>query len=228
MWRWLTSRVLDLMTLKSRGYNVDRILRAKAAEARMAEEQRLKQAEVERKAIEEQEKRYQQSQRQLQQAAITRTPEPKKVEEKLAMPGAFGESPQSKPLAPPIPQPMLERSKNNFFGRISRHLGFERDSEQAEQMQSLLENNTAQQPSKSPLQIEAGPIQGSGKPDVEKATEPHRIQANLQRAIGASRGHNSDSVFSPPQTFEVKEAPSYCDNQYGYPDSPAYYFDCRC
>lgn len=210
----------DLITLKSRGYNVDRILRAKAAEARMAEEQRLKQAEIERKAIEEQEKRYQQSQMQLQQGDIARQIEQKKAEEeKLKMPGAFGESPQSKALNLQAHHHhhVPERPKNNFFGGIGRHLGFGANSGQMEQMQNLL-NNSPQQTAKPPGQLEpAPPIQGESKPDIEKATEPHRIQANLQRAIGASRGHNSDSVFSPPQTFEVKEAPSYCDNQYEYP-----------
>ncbi|KAI5849605.1 hypothetical protein DFP73DRAFT_541210 [Morchella snyderi] len=208
----------DLMTLKSRGYNVDRILRAKAAEARMAEEQRLKQAEIESKAIEEQEKRYQQSQMQLRQGEIARQIEQKKAEEeKLNMPGAFGESPQVKALNPPAHHHhhVPDKTKNNFFGRLSKHLGFEANNGQMEQMQNLLNNNSPQQAVKSPGQIEPGPIQGESKPDIEKATEPHRIQANLQRAIGASRGHNSDSVFSPPQTFEVKEAPSYCDNHSG-------------
>lgn len=206
-----TFRGLDLMTLKSRGYNVDRILRAKAAEARLAEEQRVKQFETEKRALEEQEKRYQQSQSQsqLQQAPISRPAEQRKIEEEKApMPGSFAESPK---LAPPPLQQMPERPKSNIFDRISRHLGLE------EQMQNLLNNNNTQpQRAKTPLPIEAGPIPiaGSAKPDVGKATEPHRIQANLQRAIEASRGHNSDSLFSPPQTFDVKEAPSYCDNQY--------------
>src|SRR5690348_8950769 len=38
---------LDLYGLRARGYNVDRILRAKAAEARIAEEQRQKALEEE-------------------------------------------------------------------------------------------------------------------------------------------------------------------------------------
>lgn len=196
------------MTLKSRGYNVDRILRAKAAEARLAEEQRVKQFETEKRALEEQEIRYQQSQLQLQQAPISRPTEQKRIEEeKRSMPGAFAESPQSKTLTPPTPQQMPDRPKNNIFDRFSRHLGL------GEQMQNLLNHNQPQQ-AKTPLPIETSPILGGGKPDVGKATEPHRIQANLQRAIEASRGHNSNSLFSPPQTFDVKEAPSYCDNQY--------------
>lgn len=202
-------------TLKSRGYNVDRILRAKAAEARLAEEQRLKQVEAEKKALEEQEKRYQQSQLSLQQAPIVRPTEQKKIEEaKPSMPGTFDESPKGKNLAPPIPQQIAGGPKHNIFDRISRHLGFERD-ESAEQPHIPPNiSNILQQGTKTPLPIQASPVQGGGKPDVEKATEPHRIQANLQRAIEASRGHNSDSLFSPPQTFDVKEAPSYCDNQY--------------
>lgn len=203
-------RDTDLMTLKSRGYNVDRILRAKAAEARLAEEQRVKQFEVEKRALEEQEMRYQQSQQKLQQAPISRPTERGRIEdEKRSMPGAFTESPQSKALSPQAPQQMPERPKSNLFDRFSRTLGL------GEQMQNLLNNNQPQQ-AKAPLPIEAIPILGSGRPDVGKATEPHRIQANLQRAIEASRGHNSDSLFSPPQTFDVKEAPSYCDNQYGF------------
>lgn len=206
------------MTLKSRGYNVDRILRAKAAEARLVEEQRLKQVEAEKKAREEQEKRYQQLQVQLQQTPIARSPEPRKVEEeKSSMPGAFTESPQAKSLSPPMPQQIADRPKTNIFDRITRHLGFERDEQQG-QMQNLLNSiNPPQYQAKTPLPAEPGPTVGGGGPNVEKATEPHRIQENLQRAIEASRGHNSDSLFSPPKTFEVKEAPSYCDNQYDPP-----------
>lgn len=189
------------MTLKSRGYNVDRILRAKAAEARLAEEQRVKQFEVDQKALEAQELRYQESQLQLQKAPISKPTEQRRIEEeKRPMPGSFGES----PLAPPVPQRVPGGAGGGFLDRLSRHLGFEE--------QTPFNKQTPQ--AKTPLPIEAGPILGGRKPDVGKATEPHRIQANLQRAIEASRGHNSDRLFSPPQTFDVKEAPSYCDNQY--------------
>lgn len=199
------------MTLKSRGYNVDRILRAKAAEARLAEEQRVKQFETEKKALEEQEIRYQQSQLQLQQAPVSRANDQRRIEEeKRPMPGAFAESPQNKALAPPIPQQMPDKFKNNFFDRIRGHLGLEEPSPPNN-------NNSQTQRVKTPLPIEAGPTLGGGKPGVGKATEPHQIQANLQRAIEASRGHNSDSLFSLPKTFDVKEAPSYCDNQYEPP-----------
>ncbi|KOS19622.1 Sacsin [Escovopsis weberi] len=47
---------LDLYGLRARGYNVDRILRAKAAEARIAEEARQRALEEERKMIQEREK----------------------------------------------------------------------------------------------------------------------------------------------------------------------------
>lgn len=201
------------MTLKSRGYNVDRILRAKAAEARLAEEQRVKQFETEKKSLEEKEIRYQQSQLQLQQAPISRPTEQRKIEEeKRSMPGAFAESPRDKALAPPIPQQIPDKLKNNFFDRIRGHLGLEEPSPPNN-------NNSQTQRVKTPLPIEASPspILGGGRPGVGKATEPHQIQANLQRAIESSRSHDSGSLFSPPKTFDVKEAPSYCDNQFEPP-----------
>ncbi|OAA68778.1 ATPase subunit c domain protein [Niveomyces insectorum RCEF 264] len=83
---------LELLDLRARGYNVDRILRAKQAEARIAEEERRKALEAEQQRIREAETAWaqhgqQQQQRQPEQGTVAaradaRTPEPK-------MPGAF-------------------------------------------------------------------------------------------------------------------------------------------
>jgi hypothetical protein len=51
---------LNLYDLRARGYNVERILRAKAAEARIAEEERRKQMEAEQAQLREQEEQWRQ------------------------------------------------------------------------------------------------------------------------------------------------------------------------
>ena len=70
----------DLLKLRQRGYNIDRILHRKEAEARVAKEQRQAQLQAEQKRIKEQEATQEESQA---RAAL----------QQLSMPGVFPDSP---------------------------------------------------------------------------------------------------------------------------------------
>lgn len=214
----------DLMVLKSRGFNVDRVLRAKAEEARVAESQRLKRLEQERKALEEQEKQHQLAlkaagEQYPPQHPSQQPPAYAEHEDYPPMPGAFTESPVR---GPPSPAPLVAEKKktNSVFENIGKRFGFERP----EQIKNLLnlQNQSPQQLQQQQqqqlqqLQQQQKVLPGGATPPprpgaVETPTEPHRIKANLQRAVEASRSHDSDRVFSRPSTYEVKEEKSYCD-----------------
>ncbi|CAZ82472.1 unnamed protein product [Tuber melanosporum] len=193
----------DLMVLKSRGFNVERILKAKAAEARIAENQRLRRLDEERRKFEEEEKLAREKEK-LQQKQIlpeqtkqaTREPE-----ERFAMPGAFTE---------PVP-PIVDRPRtNNFFGKITKTLGLDKDSQQTEQIKDFLDYQSPEQHHQAQLQIKPT---SHAQPQVEKPTEPHRIRENLRRAVESSRSHDSNDLFNLPETLVVKEQKSYCDSR---------------
>ncbi|KAK6951833.1 hypothetical protein Daesc_006358 [Daldinia eschscholtzii] len=199
---------LDLLDLRARGYNVDRILRAKAAEARIAEEERRKALDAEQANIREREEEF----RRHTQAATTaaaarsgnRTPPPR-------MPGGFG-SPDDNDVPPPTntPQPQNRRSKG-FFSNFSKRFGFDTSSED-DNMRSLTDSDP--EPARLPP---AEPSSGSksGKKDDGKVTNPAIIQQNLLNAIKSTRAHDSSQVYSPPTTREVKEQATYCDDTIG-------------
>lgn len=201
----------DLQGLKRRGYNVDRILRAQATEARIAEGERQKQLEAEQKQIKEQEELWKQSQR--AQAAVVR--EDKRKTGQASMPGAFGnDSPEGSP--PPEPK----RTKGLFSG-LTRRLGLDTAGDAHQQYQNFLgggpsrnaEQEQGNAPSYEESQAAVSQTKSTGKSvgDTEKVTSPHAVHQNLLNAVQASRAHNSSSLFSPPQTNQVKEQGSYCD-----------------
>lgn len=194
---------LDLLELRGRGYNVDRILRAKQEEARVLEEERRKALEAEEQSI-----RNREAERVRQNAAAggtTREAEssrPKTPPQSPglpgAMPGAFGESPEA-----PAPTQNGRRSRG-FFSNISRRFGLDKDEEAEE----LLNNMKEPQPTSTGLQPGPPQPQGSGS-----TFSPVATQNNLLQAIRASRAHDSSGVFNPPQTQEVKESATYCDSK---------------
>jgi len=189
--------VVDLMTLKQRGYNVGRILAKKQAEARSMELERLKQVAAQREGLEEQERRYQEAQKRLEQQQAS-------VEDNALMPGSF----QPSPPRPPAQQPAVENggflAKN--ISRISKLLQ-DRQPQQQRQVESGHEQQGKPGPNKERVTraVEEQP----------KATEPHRLAANLQQAIQSGRDYGSPILFSPPKTFDVKEVSTFCDGSSG-------------
>ncbi|RPB00166.1 hypothetical protein L873DRAFT_1843132 [Choiromyces venosus 120613-1] len=191
----------DLMILKSRGFNVERILRARAAEARIAESQRQRRLEEEQRKFEAAEAIAREKEKMRNQAALER-------EMQLDMPGAFTETSPPRKTNPPVP-PIVDRPRtSNFLGKFTKTFGFDKDPIE-EHIKELLNYKTPDRQQQAQLPIKPTPHE---QPEVEKPTEPHRIRENLRRAVESSRSHDSDNVFTRPSTFVVKEQKSYCDS----------------
>ncbi|KAK4217066.1 heat shock cognate 90 kDa protein [Rhypophila decipiens] len=200
---------LDLLDLRSRGYNVDRILRAKAAEARIAEEERRKALEAEQQKIKEREQEWMRHTRETEvAAAAAKTPEPK-----TRMPGSFADSPEDE--KEPVDLPNRNKNKGRgLFSQLSRRLGFESDDEEAKKQKDkiLMPPPLAPPPQCAPTTrpVSAGQAK---KPQAEedRVTSPAVVQQNLLNAITSTRAYDSSHLFSPPTTNEVKEQATYCD-----------------
>ncbi|KAK0969677.1 hypothetical protein LTS16_022613 [Friedmanniomyces endolithicus] len=209
----------DLRRLKTKGYNVDRILRQKAAESRIAESERLKrEEEVRRLAEAEAAARPPPDQRALTngesvpqieqqpQQQLSNTPD-----RQLSMPGAFANSPEQRPGSP-------GRGKKNVFSNISKALGLNQNGQASQHMQNMLTNGDTNAvpdlpPPYEPRDPNINKSLGSG---TEPVTSPRALQQNLRNAIASTRPYNPRSLFTPPQTNEIKETPSYCDSKPGH------------
>ena len=192
----------DLQGLKRRGFNVDRILRAQAAQARIAEDERQKQLLIEEQHIKQQDDIFKQSQ--------VKDPDPGPREsDEVNMPGAFGND---------APSPVHQQKKTrNIFTNFSRRLGFG-DGEAQEQLQNFLgvHGSHSRPSSSSDAKKLHGPNPPSSRPgEVETVSSPGAVHQNLVNAVKASRAHDSSTVFSPPRVNQVKEQASYCDNTPG-------------
>ncbi|KAG0648418.1 High temperature G [Hyphodiscus hymeniophilus] len=205
---------LNLYELRSRGYNVERILRAKAAEARIAEEERRKQMETEQAQLKEQENEWRQ-QSQVVIAAAAR--EDRRKSTQVAMPGAFGsDSPENSP------EPS-RAGRRGLFSGLTRRLGLDSNGEAQQQLQNFLGGGSGShsheeaqpQIENPPTYDEAnkGALAKSGKgAGTESVSSPAAVQQNLLNAIQSSRAHDSSTLFSPPTTHTIKEQASYCDS----------------
>ncbi|KAI4836188.1 hypothetical protein E4T45_09868, partial [Aureobasidium sp. EXF-8846] len=173
----------DLRRLKTKGYNVDRILRQKAAENRMAENKRQQQIEEEQKKIAEREVEWNAQQQPRAIEAPQATPEKVKP-----IPGAFDASPETHVAQRP-------KKGTGFFSNIQRQLGFDSGAnEQEQQQQRQKQLQAAPQPeagpSDAPPPYSENPGQVVKKPTVdqqpEKITPPHQITQNLISAVNSS------------------------------------------
>src|SRR5690606_13707614 len=127
------------MTLRQRGINVDRILKARQEEARLAEETRLKENARQRQAeAEAAEQRYKAEQEKARQLEYSRALEEKRLREEggrlslddgAPMPGAFSDSPPRKST----------KESGGFFKGLTKRLGFDsQDQKQQDHLKSLL------------------------------------------------------------------------------------------
>jgi hypothetical protein len=200
----------DLLELRARGYNVERILRQKAHEARMAEDKRQKQMEEERRALKEKEAAWAESQA---QRAQEERPEPKP---QTSMPGVFPESPNGKTSgdethAAPTPSAIPERTPRGLFANLSKRFGLDKNqsSSTAEQSRSLLpETSTPPPPPYS-----ASDPQNKRPEQPVSVSSPHRLNQELLSAVQACRPHGSSDVYSRPETNQISESKSYCDER---------------
>ncbi|KUJ11689.1 uncharacterized protein LY89DRAFT_654396 [Mollisia scopiformis] len=198
---------LSLIDLKNRGYNVDRILRIKAAERRIAEEERQKQLVLEQERIRHQENLWNQRQQQMSLAPVANP------EDGQQMPGSFGaDSPENSPT--PIQQDKSRFSLSNFVKRG----GMSGLGSFGQHLQKQLGGGSSGSPSQE--HDEVADVRKSVKPqpqklkqgEIERVTSPAAVSQNLASAIAASRPHNSDHLFSQPTTAVVKEQETYCDS----------------
>ena len=205
---------LSLYQLRSRGYNVDRILRAKAAEQRIAEEERKKQLAAEQAQIKEQEEQWKQQGRAV---APTTAREDRRKSKEVRMPGAFGsDSPENSP------EP-ARQGRRGLFSGLTQRLGLgNTNGEAQQQLQDFLgggsgshshDDSGPQRENPPPTYDEAnkGSISKGGK-GTEQVSSPAAVQQNLLNAIQSSRAHDSSTLFSPPTTQTIKEQVSYCDS----------------
>lgn len=206
------------MTLRKRGINVDRILKAREQEARLAEELRLKENAKQRELdAEAAEKRHKLEQERIRQLEYSKALEEKRMASENArrqsleanghMPGSFEDSP---------PRKKDTNASGGFFKGLTKRLGLDQDTKANEQLKSLLGEKDKSGSSGSEQSSPQTPTPGTPEPirkpgQAEKPTEPHRILSNLHTAISRSRAHNSTEVVSQGRTFEVKEDTTYCD-----------------
>ncbi|RFU32230.1 hypothetical protein B7463_g4136, partial [Scytalidium lignicola] len=201
-----------LLELRSRGYNVDRILRVKAAEQRIAEEERKKQLQAEQRQIREQEEQWKREQDTQIVPAVARDDRRKST--KVEMPGAFGDdSPENSP------EP-IQKQGRGLFSNWTRRLGLDGGGEAQQQLQNFLGGGVgpshAPIPDNPPTYDESTRGAVSKPSDTEKVSSPAAVQQNLMNAIQASRAHDSSSLFSPPSTQVIKEQSSYCDSNHSH------------
>lgn len=201
---------LDLYALRARGYNVDRILRAKAAEARIAEQERRLALEQEQKRIQEREKQWADAEHipepRAAEAAreVAQTPQPARP----AMPGAW-----NSPEDSGSDRNSFHKKGKGLFSSLSKRFGFENESDETSEARKQLQQ-FAGGPGQSHGQSGKSPetAGGSARPqDDGRVTSPAVVQQNLLNAVNATRPHGSSDVFSEPQVTEVKEQATYCD-----------------
>ena len=205
----------ELLDLRARGFNVSRILRQKATEARLAESKRQQQLEEEQKRIEEEGKAWRASQAQIEQE--------RRANVALGqVPGGFPNSPENRSLTAPDPATPtainaeeVRRHGRNLFSNLSRQLGLG-NNRHIQQMlghdeppRAITNGETADPP--PPYQYDQQSGQGQTKPTGGSVTAPHQLRENLLAAIKKSRAHNSSDIFSRGETNVLQETKSYCD-----------------
>lgn len=209
----------DLLELRARGYNVERILRQKAQEARMAEDKRQKQLEEERRVLQEREAEWEAAQAQRAKEEPREETQPRSQN---AMPGVFPESPNSKQPAAetqitPTEPPMPDRAPRGLFANLTKRFGLDgnrsgSNAGQVEQSQSLLPESSTPPPPPPPpyTPTESQPPRPEQPVNV---SSPHQLNRQLLSAVQACRPHGSSDVFSRPETNQISESKSYCDER---------------
>ena len=222
----------SLHKLRSRGYDVDRVLQRKQREARAAETERQRKAEEEKKRAQEAQmalvaESAQSQQQQHHPDDIFEDPrdiQRNLDDKKLEVPGAFNETPE-RPRQGDSNQ--TDQTKG-FLSSIRTGLGLD-DSKtlsagldnflrRGRNGTSSLEHQSQQQPEILPppySPYNPGALQKTGQRNAEHVSPPTSTNKNLQSAISASRAYTNSTLFSRPQTDLVKEVASYCDKKPG-------------
>lgn len=205
----------DLLELRTRGFNVSRILRQKAAEARLAESKRQQALEEEQKQIEEQQKAW----------AMAESNKPAQKAQQSRLPGGFPDSPDAKgtminpnanlPTRLNEEEEDLVSSAQKWGSNLVRQLGFGRDKRPqpdpftSQQSQQAMTSTGQDLPPPYSQQASGQPSEPTGS----SVTAPHQLHENLLSAIKKTRPHNSSGIFSRGETNTVSETKSYCDER---------------
>lgn len=158
----------DLRKLGARGYNVQRILRQQATEARIAEEARKKQLEQEQQELKEREAAW--KERQAQNALV--------AQQQASMPGVFPNSPDHKlltrgELPAPVEQQVARKQRGLFsgFSELGKRFGLE-NGQRSSQPTPTSGIETPPPPyTQDDVQKSGSPV-----PQPEVATAPHQLQ----------------------------------------------------
>ena len=216
--------ITPLLKLRARGYNVDRVLRKRAAEeAKATETLKQKQREEERRRQLEEQRQIEDSQNQRSGhplAPVVGLETPPEEEEdydddvaagasdgnpseniRNLMPGAFHNSPDQ-----PSKSNGVEKKPKGILSQLSQQFGLNNRSRASAPISNPL----------APPPYSTYDPQPQGLGNTEAATPPDRITSNLQSAIKASRPYNGSDLFSRPDTHNVKETSSYCDIKPGH------------
>lgn len=202
----------DLLELKTRGYNVERILKQKAQEARVAENKRQKQLEEERQQVQE-----------LEAAWSTRSQQDRQVEENNSqgiMPGDFpADSPNNRSnryeSRPQAPEPAPEQPRG-LFSNLSRRFGLESGQPKSN---SITQETSSKPQLPGTSGQDAPPPYSPQDPKTSRPEQPssvnppHKLHSELLSAVQACRPHGSSGVYSRPETSQVTETKSYCDEK---------------
>jgi len=192
----------DLRRLRSKGYNVDRILRQQAYQKRIMEEERRKQQAEQ----EQQEKNRRKSEKQMEAQGLTTVAppppydeqpleEPKSPIRSPKMPGAF------EPDSPP--QGLLKKRGKDLMSQMANW---------GKQLSSN-SHGSSQLPNSPSGPITTQPV-AEPTPAQDVTKSERNITQNLSSAINACRSHTSSHVFNPPSTTTVEHAQgSYCDTR---------------
>jgi len=216
----------DLRRLKTKGYNVDRILRQKAAESRIAESEKQKREAEQRQLMEAEAAarppsmlpaattQDSQPQPQLEGPELQRLlNEPETPDRSLSIPGSFAASPEQSGRPGSSGRGKIP---GGLFSSLTRTFGIDPNGKMGQQMQNFLEPQTRRPelpPPYSANGINGGQAINSG---TEQVSSPKDLQSNLQSAINSTRAYNAPTLFNPPAMKEIKETPSYCDSQPGH------------
>ncbi|EER28951.1 hypothetical protein CPC735_036570 [Coccidioides posadasii C735 delta SOWgp] len=196
----------DLLELRVRGYNVERILRQKAAAAKMAESQRQMQVEEDRRRLEQVEQERQRRQEQ----------ELNENENLHPMPGVFPDFiPNFRPNRGA--DSSLTSSNNDggmagFISGLGRRFGLD---------ELLRGGNSAptdrgSTPSTPPPPYTPQQENNPDNPGPHSGISPSILRQNLTTAITRCRPHGHSAIQSTRQVTQISDAKSYCDEQPGH------------
>ena len=164
----------SLQKLRSRGYNVARLLNQKATEARIAEEAHMRQLAEEERELKERETAWKQS-----QAANAA-----KAQKQVSMPGVFPDSPdrqhaESSRQTPATEDEPLRSRPRGFLSGISRQFGFDRHLSHHHHSTNRGSDRgieTSQEDAPPPDSQQDGQRSQTKIPQPETVTAPHHLQ----------------------------------------------------